>query len=362
MLTDAMPIEKLDEEACWSAILERDDADGRFIFAVITTGVYCRPSCPARRPKRENLRLFRTPQAAKRAGFRPCKRCTPDEAASGRGQSEIVARLCRRIETAEEMPALAELAAEAGLSPFHLHRVFKRQTGVTPKAYMAQVRAGRLRDGLADAGSVTEAIYEAGYGSSSRFYEKADAILGMEPRQYRAGGEGVRMAYAVERCWLGRVLIAFTERGVCAIQFGDGGDELLADLRKRFPKATIEAAGAESAGRVADALAAIETPQSAGDLPVEIIGTAFQQRIWSALRDIKPGETASYAEIAQRAGSPKSARAVAGACAANPVAVAIPCHRVIRADGDLSGYRWGVERKRKLLERERSGKSGKRAG
>ncbi|MGF1621137.1 MAG: bifunctional DNA-binding transcriptional regulator/O6-methylguanine-DNA methyltransferase Ada [Rhodomicrobiaceae bacterium] len=345
---------KLDEDACWSAILERrENASEPFVFAVVTTGIFCRPSCPARRPKRENMRLFRSADEARRAGFRACKRCAPEGRGLPERQADIVAELCRRIEEAEDMPSFADLAEQAGMSAFHLHRLFKRETGVTPKAYMAGVKAQRMRDGLGTAGSVTEAIYEAGYGSSSRFYENADAILGMEPRQFRDGGKHVRISYAVESCWLGKVLIGLTERGVCAILFGDEEKELVSDLKARFPAAGIETAGTGDAARIAEALAAIDEPRLGSHLPLDIAGTAFQQRIWAALRGIKPGKTASYAEIAKRVGAPKAVRAVAGACAANPAAVAIPCHRVVRSDGGLSGYRWGVERKRKLLEREK---------
>ncbi len=354
MVIEDIPLaDALNEEACWTAILDRDDeAAGPFVFAVLTTGIYCRPSCPARRPKRENLRLFRTAGEAKRAGFRPCRRCAPDGVSPADRRAETIATLCRRIEEAEEMPSFGDLARDAGLSPFHLHRLFKKITGVTPKAYMAAVKAQRMRGGLSGAQSVTEAIYEAGYASSSRFYEHADGILGMKPQQYKAGGADVRIRYAIERCWLGMVLIAATDRGICSILFGDRQDELLADLRARFPAAAIEAATADFAGRVSEVMAALERPSLAGRLPLDIIGTAFQQRIWQALRTIPHGQTASYAEIAERAGAPNAARAVAGACAANPIAVAIPCHRVVRADGDLAGYRWGLERKKMLLARE----------
>jgi AraC family transcriptional regulator of adaptative response/methylated-DNA-[protein]-cysteine methyltransferase len=301
------------------------------------------------------MRLFRTADEARRAGFRACKRCAPEGRGLPERQADMVAELCRCIEGAEDMPSFTDLAEQAGMSVFHLHRLFKRETGVTPKAYMAGVKAQRMRDGLGTAGSVTEAIYESGYGSSSRFYENADAILGMEPRQFRAGGKHVRIAYAVEPCWLGKALIGLTERGVCAILFGDEENELVSDLKARFPAAEIETVGAEDAARITETLAAIEQPQLASHLPLDIVGTAFQQRIWAALRGIKPGETASYAEIAKRIGAPKAVRAVAGACAANPAAIAVPCHRVVRSDGGLSGYRWGVERKKRLLERERRG-------
>jgi len=354
MLTEhTMTRDGMDEEACWAAVQARDDrAAGAFVFAVVTTGIFCRPSCPARRAKRENLRFFRTSDEARRAGFRPCKRCAPDSLSLEGRHAETVADVCRRIESAETMPSLAELARAAGLSRFHLHRLFKRMTGLTPKAYADGVRAQRLRGELSVARSVTDAIYGAGYASSSRFYDHADSILGMEPRQYRAGGEGVSMVYAIETCWLGRVLIGVTDRGVCAILFGEDESALLDDLRGRFPRATVARAGRDHAQRIREVLAAIREPGLASGLPVDIVGTAFQQKIWTALRQIPHGETATYSEIARRIGAPDAARAVAGACAANPIAVAIPCHRVVRADGALAGYRWGVERKQKLLARE----------
>jgi AraC family transcriptional regulator, regulatory protein of adaptative response / methylated-DNA-[protein]-cysteine methyltransferase len=344
----------LDTEACWSAVQRRDKAAERdFVFAVVTTGVFCRPACAARTPKRENVRFFHTVEEAQRAGFRPCKRCKPlAQTTAEEDHAAIIAELCRQIEAAEEMPTLAELADMARLSAFHLHRMFKRITGVTPKAYMAAVKAQRMRAGLPEAGSVTEAIYEAGFSSSSRFYEKADGILGMSPARYKRGGQGIRMVYAVAPCWLGLVLVAATERGLCAILFDDDAEALAAELRKRFPAAEIAPAGTAFAERLSEVLKAIDEPRLAANLPLDIVGTAFQQRIWRALREIPAGRTASYAEIARHIGAPKAVRAVAGACAANPIAVAIPCHRVIRGDGDLAGYRWGLARKRGLLARE----------
>jgi AraC family transcriptional regulator of adaptative response/methylated-DNA-[protein]-cysteine methyltransferase len=353
LIGDLILADELNEEACWSAVLSRDEgAAGAFVFGVVTTGIFCRPSCPARRPKRQNLRYFGTAAEARRAGFRPCKRCVPDGVSPHERQAEIVRQVCRQIEAAEDMPSLTDLSRDAELSPFHLHRLFKRVTGVTPKAYSAAVRARRMRGGLAAAGSVTEAIYEAGYASSSRFYESADEILGMAPRQYRAGGKGVRMDYAIGRSWLGAVLVGATTRGICAILIDDGEAALIAALRARFPAAEIAPATVDFADRLAEVLAMIEQPQMADRLPLDILGTAFQQRIWHALRTIPYGKTATYVDIAQHIGAPKAVRAVAGACAANPIAVAIPCHRVIRADGNLAGYRWGLKRKQMLLARE----------
>jgi AraC family transcriptional regulator of adaptative response/methylated-DNA-[protein]-cysteine methyltransferase len=355
MLNRISPMGKiLDADACWSAVMRRDKGAARaFVFGVTTTGVFCRPACPARTPRRENVRFFADAAAAQTAGFRPCKRCSPlAETTAEDDHAAMIADLCRQIEAAEEMPTLGDLSDAAGISPFHLHRIFKRITGVTPKAYMAAVKAQRMRTGLPEAGTVTEAIYEAGFSSSSRFYENADNILGMSPERYRRGGQGIRMVYAIERCWLGLVLVAGTERGICAILFDDRPEPLLAELERRFPAAAIEPAGDAFAERLAEVLCAIEQPGLASSLPLDISGTAFQQRIWQALREIPAGKTASYAEIAKSVGTPRAIRAVAGACAANPIAVAIPCHRVIRGDGDLAGYRWGLARKRDLLARE----------
>jgi AraC family transcriptional regulator, regulatory protein of adaptative response / methylated-DNA-[protein]-cysteine methyltransferase len=341
----------LDEEQCWRAIL--GETDGRnFFYGVLTTGVFCRPDCKARRPRRENVRFFISTQAALRAGLRPCKRCKPTGAAPGVETAARIAAACRRIEDAENTPALADLAEKAGLSPFHFHRLFKAATGLTPKAYATAVKQSRMRDNLAEAGSVTEAIYAAGYSSSSRFYEADGQALGMAPSRYRAGGKDTLIRYAVEPCWLGLALIAATDTGICAMFFGDDADTLAADLRARFPAARIEAGGKLLEAAVRAALRALEEPALAAGLPLDIRGTAFQRRVWEALRAIPPGRTATYTEIAGQLGDPTAVRAVAGACAANPVAVAIPCHRVVRKGGALAGYRWGIERKRRLLERE----------
>lgn len=346
---------RLDEEACWSAVLDGDaGAEPDFLYAVLTTGVFCRPACRSRRPKRENVLFFRSPAEAKRAGFRACKRCNPESASPDAETAVKIAAACRRIEEAEETPALAELAKAAGLSPFHFHRLFKAATGLTPQAYGRALKEGRIRESLASAGSVTEAIYDAGYSSSSRFYEGAGRGLGMTPSRYRAGGKGLRIGYAVEPCWLGLALVAATESGICALFFGDDADELVQELRDRFPAAVIQSGGPALGEKVSAALAALEEPALAANLPLDIRGTAFQQRVWEALRAVPPGRTATYTEIARRLGSADAVRAVAGACAANPVAVAVPCHRIVRSDGKLAGYRWGLERKRRLLERERS--------
>lgn len=267
----------------------------------------------------------------------------------------VVAELCRLIESAERAPGLAQLARHAGWSPWHLHRVFKAVTGLTPKAYADAHKARRVRSGLARGASVTDAIHEAGFGSASRFYEKTDAVLGMTPTRYRAGGAGSQIRFAVGRCLLGEILVAASVRGVCAIALGDDPDVLVRDLQDRFPHAELLGGDAQFERMVARVVGFVEAPRTGLDLPLDVQGTAFQQRVWQALRRIPPGRTATYAEIARRIGAPTAVRAVAGACAANTLAVAIPCHRVVRSDGGLSGYRWGVARKRALLDREAGG-------
>ena len=354
---------KLDEDVCWTAILERDArAAEAFRFGVLSTGIFCRPTCPARRPKRENLRLFGDAAAARKAGFRPCKRCSPEQVGWVSAEARMVRNACKLIDDAEDMPRVEDLAAAAGVSAAHMNRMFRRVTGLPPKAYMAAIKAGRVRTALPDAGSVTEALYDAGYGSSSRFYEEAGDVLGMTPRDYKAGGKGAVIRYAFGESWLGLTLVAATPRGICAILFGDSQDDLRDELAGIFHSADIMPAGEDFSQRLADVLAAIEQPELSHQLPLDIRGTAFQQRIWAALRDIPAGTTASYKEIAARIGEPNAVRAVAGACAANRLAVAVPCHRVVRSDGGLSGYRWGPERKRKLLDREAAlRKAGRRA-
>jgi AraC family transcriptional regulator of adaptative response/methylated-DNA-[protein]-cysteine methyltransferase len=319
--------------------------------AVATTGVYCRPSCAARLPRREHVTFHAAPEAAERAGFRPCKRCRPDEPSQAERHAASVALACRLIETAEEPPALEALARAVGLSPFHFHRVFKAVTGVTPKAYAGAQRARRVSQGLERAETVTEAIYDAGYNASSRFYEQAQALLGMKPADYRDGGRDAEIRFAVGECTLGSILVAATAKGVCAIQLGDDPEALVRDLQERFPKARLIGADPAFEALVARVVGQVEEPRRSAELPLDVRGTAFQQRVWQALRGIPAGRTASYAEIAARIGSAQAVRAVARACAANPVAVAIPCHRVIRTDGEAGGYRWGVERKRELLRR-----------
>ncbi len=350
--TDAAALSATDAQR-WAAVLERDaSADGIFYYGVLSTGIYCRPSCAARRPRRENVRFYATPAAAERDGLRPCKRCRPDGLGPSQQQAAIIARCCRLIDQAETMPTLAALAGAARLSRFHFHRLFVRVTGLTPKAYAAAQRARRLRERLLHAPSVTGAIYDAGFNSNSRFYEGSGAALGMTPGAYRRGGEGARIRFAVGDCSLGAVLVAATERGVCAILLGDDPDRLLRQLQDRFPKAQLIGADRGFKRLIAAVAGLVEHPARGLDLPLDLRGTAFQYRVWQALRRIAPGTTVSYAELARRLGAPRAARAVGAAVAANVLAVAIPCHRVIRSDGSLCGYRWGVARKRALLERE----------
>lgn len=337
----------------WATVLARDGtADGQFFYSVKTTGVYCRPSCAARTPRPENVAFHGTAADAERAGFRPCKRCKPDQPSIAARHAETVARLCRLIEQAETPPDLATLSAHADLSPHHLHRIFKSITGLTPRAYAVAHRDQRIRAKLQRSNSVTDAIFDAGFNANSRFYEKSNEILGMTPSTYRAGGAKQEIRFAIGQCSLGAILVAASARGVCAILLGDDPDALARDLQDRFPQAALTGGDAAFETLVAKVVGLIEAPALGLDLPLDVRGTAFQQRVWQALQKIPAGTTASYAEVAQQIGSPKSVRAVAQACAANALAVAIPCHRVVRTDGALSGYRWGVERKRALLKRE----------
>lgn len=337
----------------WAALQARDaGADDRFVYGVRTTGIYCRPSCPSRRARPENIAFFDTPAAAEQAGFRACKRCGPDQPAAARGSAAKITALCRYIETAEAVPTLGELAARVGWSPYHLQRTFKAATGVTPRAYAAAHRSQRVKDALARHGSVTEAIYNAGYNSNGRFYEESSQMLGMTPSQYRAGGRDTAIRFAVGECSLGAILVAQSEQGICAILIDDDPEVLVRDLQDRFPAAELIAGDAGFETVVSRVVGFVEAPRNGLDLPLDIRGTAFQRRVWEVLRQIPAGETLSYTEVAERIGSPKAFRAVAQACAANAIACAIPCHRVVRNDGGLSGYRWGVERKRTLLARE----------
>lgn len=338
----------------WQSVVARDaSADGNFVYAVRTTGVYCRPSCPSRRAKPENVTFYATPDDAEAAGFRPCLRCNPRGQSTAQANAALVAGACRLIEAAETPLRLAELAARIGMSPHHFHRQFKAITGLTPREWGAAHRARKLRVGLQGGrGSVTAAIYDAGFNANSRFYEHADQLLGMTATAYRQGGRDEVIRFALGQCALGAILVAESDRGICAITLGDAPEPLLRDFQDRFPKARLIGGDAEFEQRVACVAGFVEAPRIGLDLPLDIRGTAFQQRVWQALRQIPVGETASYAEIARRIGAPRSVRAVARACASNQIAVAIPCHRVVRTDGALSGYRWGIERKRALLANE----------
>jgi AraC family transcriptional regulator, regulatory protein of adaptative response / methylated-DNA-[protein]-cysteine methyltransferase len=341
------------DEARWQAVMAKDkNADGRFFFSVRTTGVYCRPSCPARPARRENVAFHASCDSAEAAGFRACKRCRPRQASQTERDAAMVARACGIIKNAEQAPQLASLAAALGVSPFHFHRTFKASTGLTPKAYADAHRADRVRNALPSSKSVTDAIYAAGFNSNGRFYASSGKVLGMTPRRYRAGGGFSQIRFAIGECSLGSILVAATEKGVCAILLGSDPDALLRQLQDRFAKAEIVGGDGVFEKLVAKVVGFVEQPKLGLDLPLDVQGTAFQQRVWKALGQIGVGKTASYGQIAARIGRPKAMRAVARACAANMIAVAIPCHRVIRTDGDLSGYRWGVQRKRALLQRE----------
>ncbi|MES2347749.1 MAG: bifunctional DNA-binding transcriptional regulator/O6-methylguanine-DNA methyltransferase Ada [Pseudomonadota bacterium] len=341
------------DEQRWAAVRQRDGgADGVFWYSVRSTGVYCRPSCGARPALRKNVDFHDSREAAEQAGFRPCLRCKPDQPPLAERQAAIVAQACRLIDEAEQAPDLDALAAAVGVSRFHFHRMFKAVTGITPKAYANAQRARRMQAGLAQEASVTDAIYAAGFNSSGRFYAQSPAVLGMTPTAFRSGGRGAQIRFAIGACSLGAILVASTEQGICAILIDDDPDVLVRDLQDRFPKAELIGAEPEYEQVVSRVVGMVERPELGLDLPLDVRGTAFQQRVWQVLRGIPAGRTVSYAELAQLVGSPKGARAVAGACAANALAVAIPCHRVVRNDGSISGYRWGVDRKAALLDRE----------
>ncbi len=347
------PTPSVADDPRWARIVSRDKtADGQLWFSVSTTGVYCRPSCPSRRANPRNVQLHDSLQSAKATGFRPCKRCKPDGASIEAENAALVAKACRIIEDSESELSLANLAGVIGRSPRYFHRVFKMTTGLTPKDYAAAHRAKKIRQELASGSTVTEAIYEAGFNSSGRFYEKSTDLLGMTPSQYRAGGAGEEIRFAVGQASLGAILVASSKKGVAAILLGDDPDELVRDLQDRFPKACLIGADHDYEAVVAQVVGFVEAPEIGLNLPLDVRGTVFQERVWQALREIPVGKTASYTEVARRIGLPKAVRAVAGACAANHLAVAIPCHRVVRNDGSLSGYAWGIERKRELVRRE----------
>ncbi len=337
----------------WARIVARDKtADGTFWYSVATTGIYCRPSCPSRLANPKNVRLHDSIRAAEAAGFRACRRCNPGGMSIAEANTAIVTKACRLIDEAIEPPSLTQIAESVELSPQYFHRLFKKATGLTPKAYATAGRSNRLRDGLTRAATVTEAFHEAGFGSNGRFYEASAGVLGMSPTHYRSGGAHEVITFAVGQCSLGAILVASSAKGVAAILLGDDPEALVRDLEDRFPNARLVGGDAEYEQRVAQVVGLVEAPKRGLALPLDVRGTAFQQRVWTALREIPAGETSSYSAIAEKIGSPRSVRAVAGACAANAFAVAIPCHRVVRTDGALSGYRWGVERKRALIARE----------
>jgi len=336
----------------WQHVMARDARqDGRFVFAVRTTGVYCRPSCPSRRPRRDSVEFFGTPNEAERAGYRACLRCKPTEISS---QARYVTRVRQLLDNAEGVMTLAELSKRVGLSPFHLQRLFKRATGLSPREYQSARRMQHVKSGLRKGEDVTTALYDAGFGSPSRLYEKAPRQLGMTPGEYRRGGAGATIIFAIAPTSLGRMLVAATERGLCAVHFGGAAADLERGLRSEFHAAQLQRDDTAMQRYVDPLLASIRGDSAIVGLPLDVRATAFQMKVWERLRQIPRGETRSYSDVAREIGEPAAVRAVARACASNPVALAVPCHRVVRRDGDLAGYRWGVERKKKLLERERS--------
>ena len=337
----------------WLQVLAKDaSADGTFYYSVSTTGVYCKPSCASRPAMPEHVAFHTSFKSAERAGFRACKRCKPTQPSLLETHTKIVTEICRMIEAAEQNINLATLAATAGLSMYHFHRIFKAVTGLTPKAYWAAHRAQKIRAELNKNATITDAIFEAGFNSNSRFYEQSSQLLGMTPSNFKSGGSNTVIRFALGECTLGSILVASSEHGVCAIFLGDNPEKLLQDLQSTFLNADIIGADRGYERLVAKVVGFVETPTIGLDLPLDIRGTAFQQRVWQALRKIPAGKTLSYSQLTQKIGKPKAVRAVATACAANKIAVAIPCHRIVRNDGALSGYRWGVSRKASLLEKE----------
>lgn len=352
-LTSSTPAPTPDTDAYWAAVCARDNSlAGDFYYAVITTGVYCRPGCPSRRPRRENVRFFTATDAAECAGYRACKRCRPRSASAAARQQAVIERVCRHIEAADSVPDLDSLAALAGYSRFHFHRVFKAVTGVTPREYATATRRRRMHQALAEERRVTDAALSAGFNSHGRFYAATAASIGMTPGAYRRHGAGTRIRFALGQTALGDILVAATARGLCMVTLGDDPEALLNEFEDRFKNAELIGSDPTFEALVAQVIALVEQPSESHALPLDVAGTAFQQRVWDALTRIPPGSTASYSDIALAIGAPRSARAVARACAANTVAVAIPCHRVVRSDGSVGGYRWGVARKHRLLALE----------
>jgi AraC family transcriptional regulator of adaptative response/methylated-DNA-[protein]-cysteine methyltransferase len=340
-------------DARWESLRSRDTrSDDAFVYGVAATKIYCRPGCPSRLPRRENVRFFVSAEEAEKAGFQPCKRCRPDGLSIARRQAEAVAKACALIEASEEKPNFGEVARAAGMSRHHFHRVFKEKTGLTPGAYLGALRKRRALAGLGNGRTATEAAYEAGYSSSGRFYEHCAPTLGLKPKAFRKGGAGEVIRFAAGECSLGSILVAATERGICAIELGDAPEALVEGLQDRFRNADLIGGDAEFERIVARVVAFVDNPERAFDLPLHVRGTAFQEKIWRVLSEIPLGRTMTYAEVAAKAGCPDAVRAAASAIASNRLAVAIPCHRVVRAGGALCGYRWGVERKAKLLKRE----------
>jgi AraC family transcriptional regulator, regulatory protein of adaptative response / methylated-DNA-[protein]-cysteine methyltransferase len=349
----AKPLAPLTEQERWQAVLDKDNShDGQYWFAVKTTGIYCRPSCPSRTPKRTNAIFFDSIANAKTAGFRACLRCAPDGHSKRQLQTKAILQACRVIEASQERISLSALAEQMGLSAHHFHRMFKDVTGVTPRDYFKARQIAQIGQSVQSTATVTQAIYESGFNSSGRFYENTNSMLGMTPKAYKSGGAGEAIRVTVRDCALGLVLVAATERGICTIEFGDDKAQLMERLNKRFPNALMKAQDARFNEWIEKLLKHLQVPDKALDLPLDVRGTVFQQQVWNALQDIPLGQTASYSQVAQKIGNPNATRAVATACASNVLAVAIPCHRVVRGNGDLSGYRWGVERKKRLLNAE----------
>lgn len=345
-------------DSWWQAVQTKNTRlDGSFVFAVKSTGIYCRPSCPSRLPKRDSVTFFRDSEAAEKAGFRACLRCRPNDKAQSDPQAVLVQRVCRFLELShEEMPTLARMGEEFGVSPFHLQRTFKRLMGISPRQYAAAARMQKFKTEIREGKSITTALYDAGFGSSSRLYERNRADLGMTPAVYKRGGRGLTINYTIVACGIGRLLVAATAQGICAVRLGDTDERLDADLRAEYPAAEIEGNQATLAPAVQELLNYLEGKQGVIDLPLDIQATAFQAQVWKNLRAIPYGETRSYSELARAIGRPQAVRAVARACASNPVALIVPCHRVICSDNSLGGYRWGIERKKRLLEQERQRK------
>lgn len=340
------------EDPRWASLIGRDaSVDGKFYYSVKTTGVYCRPSCASRVARPENVQFHLTCEDAEKAGFRPCKRCRPDQAGTAE-QAAKIAKACRLMERSEDAPSLKKLAGNVGMSTFHFHRTFKSIIGLTPTEYAAAHRSKRVKASLERSNTVTDAIYDAGFNSSGRFYENSNQVLGMTPSKFREGGTDTDIFFAIGECSSGSILVAQSEKGICSILIGNDPQLLVRDLQDRFPRANLIGDESKYQELISKVVGLIENPGVGLGLPLDIRGTAFQQRVWKVLQQIPPGSTATYSEIAAKIGMPKAVRAVAQACGANALAVAIPCHRVIRNDGSLSGYRWGVERKRVLLERE----------